>query len=111
MPLAILAAPQECSAPPGCLVCSRLPTDASCWAFCTNAQERGIRSLQAGRAARGFVLQNVSLVLAHLDGAHSEPPTAFLCRNERQELRQALLGPAAEAWSRDGPGPQPAGRA
>eukprot|EP00969_Alexandrium_andersonii_P014710 642860-Alexandrium_andersonii.AAC.1 len=32
-------------------------------------------------------------------------------QDEHQVLRQALLGPAAEAWPRDGPGPQPTGRA
>eukprot|EP00969_Alexandrium_andersonii_P087819 3873736-Alexandrium_andersonii.AAC.1 len=29
----------------------------------------------------------------------------------RQALRQALLGPAADAWTSEGAGPQPAGRA
>eukprot|EP00969_Alexandrium_andersonii_P275227 12163335-Alexandrium_andersonii.AAC.1 len=31
--------------------------------------------------------------------------------NERRALRQALLGPAADAWASDGPEPQPTGRA
>eukprot|EP00969_Alexandrium_andersonii_P344420 15224291-Alexandrium_andersonii.AAC.1 len=51
------------------------------------------------------------MVLAHVDGAQTEPPTAFLGREQRRELRQALLGPAAESWARDGPGPKPSGRA
>eukprot|EP00969_Alexandrium_andersonii_P245025 10827946-Alexandrium_andersonii.AAC.1 len=45
------------------------------------------------------------------DSARTEPPTAFMGQDEPQAFQQALLGPAAEAWSRDGPGPQPTGRA
>eukprot|EP00969_Alexandrium_andersonii_P304012 13438399-Alexandrium_andersonii.AAC.1 len=53
-------------------------------------------SWQAARHG-GSRRENVSLVLAHMDGTHSEPPTAFLGQGERQKLRQAVLGPAAEA--------------
>eukprot|EP00969_Alexandrium_andersonii_P196726 8691418-Alexandrium_andersonii.AAC.1 len=67
-------------------------------------------SWQAARRG-GSCRENVSLALAHLDGAHTEPLTAFLGQDERRDLRQALLGPAADAWSRDEPGAQPTGRA
>eukprot|EP00969_Alexandrium_andersonii_P123263 5447553-Alexandrium_andersonii.AAC.1 len=47
-------------------------------------------SWQAARRG-GSCRGNVSLVLAHLDGAHSEPPTAFLGHDERQECGKPCL--------------------
>eukprot|EP00969_Alexandrium_andersonii_P073320 3234718-Alexandrium_andersonii.AAC.1 len=59
----------------------------------------------------GSCRENVSLVLAHLDGTRTDPPVAYLEADRREQLRRALLGPAADAWGSTGEGPQPGGRA
>eukprot|EP00969_Alexandrium_andersonii_P348511 15410696-Alexandrium_andersonii.AAC.1 len=65
-------------------------------------------TLSAWQAARlgGSCRENVSAVLAHVDGSAADLPVDHAAAAGRQRLRAGLLGPLGDAWeqaAQDGP--------